>query len=882
MPLSVGTKLGPYEIVAPLGAGGMGKVYRARDSRLGRDVAIKALPAEFARDPERLSRFEREARLLASLSHPNIAGIHGLEEVSGHRYLVLEFVEGETLAERLARGPLPLDEAIEVCRQIAAGVEAAHENGVVHRDLKPGNVMLTASGAAKVLDFGLAKGGAASASSSNLPLSASPTMTYAATSAGVILGTAAYMSPEQARGRAEDRRTDVWSFGCVLYECLTGRQAYEGETVSDLIAHILEREPDWSALAPTAPPRVIELLRRCLTKDATLRLRDIGEARILLGAPGAVAGTAAVDARASGRTARRWIVPAITAVLAVAATTAVLLALRPSYPAGPLRRFRVPVDGFTTTFFTPLAFTRDGLQIAYEANDRIWVRRMDQLDGLEVPGSKGGRAPFWSWDQKTLGFAANKKLWTYAPGAEQSKAICDIPESGEIVGGAWGQGARIVLAVWRGGLYEVPAAGGDVRSIIPPDTSVVDYHGPGFLPDGRTLVLFVHDKHDHGAVAVLEGSPARLKRVFEDRARQPAGGVSYSPTGHLLITREVSAYRSATWAVPFSAAQRKVTGPAFLVADGAAFASVASDGVLAAAEDEPPARGQLVWLRRDGSGAEAIGEPEQGLVMPVLSPDGGRVAYVAVQDGNADVWVQDLVRGTRTRLTSSPAWEGYPVWSPDRTRIYYSSVQGVGSDRIVAVASDGSGSPDTVSRGLQLSPSPDGKSLACTVDRRGNADLWTVRLDRGNTAQPFLETSSNEEAPSISPDGRWIAYTSDESGRNEIYVRRYPEGDARAQVSVGGGNWPRWTRRGDAIYYVNRDTVTIVSVGPGPRPVLGLPRALFTSPARDLALSAREYAGFPLDAHPDGARFIGVRRTASPAIRAMIFVENWLEEFRKR
>ncbi|MFN8176806.1 MAG: protein kinase [bacterium] len=876
MPLVPGTRLGPYEIVAPLGAGGMGEVYRARDTRLGRDVAIKALPDLFAQDPERLARFEREARLLASLSHPNIAGIHGLEVVEGHRYLALEFVEGETLAARLARGALPIEEAIDVCRQIAAGVEAAHESGVVHRDLKPGNVMLTPSGAVKVLDFGLAKSGVAGASSAGAALSASPTLTHAATGAGVILGTAAYMSPEQARGKVVDRRTDVWSFGCVLYECVTGRQAYEAETVSDVIARILEREPDWSALPPTTPPRVVELLRRCLTKDATLRLRDIGEARVALAEPGAVAG-AADGARARGRTRRRWITPALAAALAVAVTASAWVVFRSAHPHGPVRRFRVPVEGLTTTFFTPLALTHDGSRIAYEAKDRVWIRRLDQIDALEVPDSKGGRAPFWSWDQNTLGFAANKKLWTFAPGASQCTAICDIPESGEILGAAWSPDARIVLAVWRGGIYEVSATGGDVRSVLAPDSSTVDFHGPSYLPDGRTLLVFVHDKGNRSAVATLEGSPPRLERVFED-AR--AGTASYSPTGHLLVTREESRYRSRTWAVPFSAAQRKVTGPAFTVLDGAEYACSASNGLLVAAEDEPPPPGQLVWVRR-GGGEESIGEPQPGLSTPALSPDGGRVAY-AVQDANADIWVQDLARGTRTRLTSSPEWEGNPAWSPDGSRIYYCAVQSVGTDRIVAIASDGSGSPDTLCRGLQASPSPDGKTLVCTVDRRGNADLWIVRLDRANASQPFLDTPSNEAGGTISPDGRWIAYTSDESGRNEIYIRRYPEGDERAQVSVGGGNWPRWSRRGDAIYYANRDSVSTVSVGAGPRPVLGLPRALFASRAQDLELSARDYAGFPLDPHPDGIRFIGVRRTASPATRTMIFVENWFEDFRKR
>jgi hypothetical protein len=878
MPLTPGTRLGPFEIVAPLGAGGMGEVYRARDTRLGRDVAVKALPAAFAQDPERLARFEREAKLLASLSHPNIAGIHGLEEVAGARYLVLEFVDGETLAQRLARGALPIGEAIDVCRQIAAGVEAAHENGVVHRDLKPGNVMLTPSGAVKVLDFGLAKSGAANGSATNVDLSASPTMTYAATSAGVILGTAAYMSPEQARGKAVDRRTDVWSFGCVLFECLTGRQTFEGETVSDMIARILEREPDWGALPPAVTSRVVELLRRCLTKDVTLRLRDIGEARIALGAPGASA-VEATGARADARASRRWIAPAISALLAIIATAAAILALRPEPAPGTVRRFRVPVEGLSTTFYSPLALSRDGRQIAYEAKGRLWIRRLDQLEAIEVPGSRGGRVPFWSWDQKALGFAADSKLWTYELGAEKCKAICDIPESGEIIGGAWGPDARIVLAVWRGALYDVPAAGGDVHTVLTLDSTTVDFHGPTYLPDGRTLLVLVHDKRGMSSVGLVDGSPPRLVRVYDEAA---AGTVSYSPTGHLLFTREEGLYRSRTWAVPFSAANRKVTGPAFMVLDGAEFASVSNDGLLAAAEELPPPEGQLVWMRRTGGGEGTIGEPQQGLSAPALSPDGGRVAYVAVQNENAEIWVQDLARGTRSRLTSSAMTEGNPAWSPDGSHIYYGTSEGVGKDYVMSVPSDGSGAPDTIARGFQATPSPDGRSLVVTVDRRGNSDLWMVRMEGGRAAQEFLATSNNEKEPSISPDGHWIAYTSDESGNNEIYIRRYPEGDARAQVSIGGGAWPRWTRRGDAIYYVNRDTVTTVSVTPGPRPELGLPHALFASPAQELQLSSRSRAGFPLDADRDGARFICVRRTASPAVRSIVFVENWQEEFRKR
>ena len=854
----------------------MGEVYRARDTRLGRDVAIKALPAAFAQDPERLARFEREAKLLASLNHPNVAGIHGVEEAGGTRYLVLEFVDGETLEAALKRGPLPLAEVLDVARQVAAGVEAAHEAGVVHRDLKPGNIMLTASGGVKVLDFGLAKGGVArTASSSDPQLSASPTMTYAATQAGMILGTAAYMSPEQARGRAVDRRTDVWSFGCVLYECLAGRQAFEGETVSDLIARILEREPDWSAIPPATPPRVVELLRRCLTKDTSLRLRDIGEARIALGAPRLDSGPAGTPVRAAPRF-RNWMISTIVAAVAVAATVAAMLAIRPS-PARPLRRFRVSPPGLTHKFFAPLALTRDGQSLAYEADGRIWIRRLDRAEAVEVPGSIAGHSPFWSWDESTLCFTADRKLWAFATGGDQPREVCAIPESGELVGGAWSADGRIVLAVWRSGLYEVPAGGGTARPSLPIDSSTVDFHGPTFLPDGRTLLLCVHDRGERSAAAIVEGNPPRLRRVYE---ASDWGVVSYSRTGHLLGTAETGTTKEI-WAVPFSADSKRTTGPAFRVLAGATLANTSSDGLLVAHVDAPSSMGQLVSRSRDGR-EQTLGEPQKGLSSPSLSPDGGRVAYAAEQDGSSDIWVQDLVRGTKTRITSSPAQEEHPTWSPDGTRLFYATDEGVGRVSIVSIASDGSGSADTLSHGFQPAVSPDGRTLVYTVDVKGNDNLWALPLSAGSTAKPFLATPAHEDAPAFSPDGRWLAYVSDESGRNEIYIRRFPEGDGRAQVSVNGGTWARWTRTGDGICYTKSDTLMLVPVRFGPRLMLGVPRPLFATPAPDFDLSATIMRGIPFDAYPDGARFIAVRRLGPSEPPSLLFVENWFEEFRRR
>jgi WD40 repeat protein len=411
---------------------------------------------------------------------------------------------------------------------------------------------------------------------------------------------------------------------------------------------------------------------------------------------------------------------------------------------------------------------------------------------------------------------------------------------------------------------------------LPIDSSTVDFHGPTVLPDGRTLMLYVHDKGERSGVAIVEGSPPHLKRVY-DAPRWAS--VSYSRTGHLLGTAGDT--RLEIWAVPFSASSRKVTGPAFRVVSGAAFASTSSDGLLAAFVDSPLPMGQLVWHRRYG-GEEIIGEPRQGLSGPSLSPDGERVAYAAEQDDNSDIWVQDLARGTRTRLTSSPAREEQPSWSPDGTRLFYASDEGVAHAHIVVTASDGSGSPDTLAQGRQPVVSPDGRNLVYTVDHKGSGDLWMLALDGKSAAKPFLATPADEQAASFSPDGRWLAYVSNESGSREIYIRRFPEGDARAQVSVNGGTWPRWTRRGDGIYYVMHDSLLLVPVGTGPRPTLGLPRPLFTTSDSELELSASVMGGAPADAHPDGVRFIAVRQVGPPAPPSLLFVENWFEEFRKR
>jgi serine/threonine protein kinase len=507
MLLTPGTRLGPYEIVAPLGAGGMGEVYRATDPRLGRDVAIKALPPEFSRDPDRLARFEREARLLASLSHTNIAGIHGIEEVDGTRYLVLEFVPGETLATRLTRGPLPPDDAIEIAKQIAAGVEAAHESGVVHRDLKPGNVMLTPSGAVKVLDFGLAKSGVGEPGDSNPNLSASPTMTHR-DAGGVILGTAAY-GPEQARGRVVDKRTDIWSFGCVFYEYFAGRQT-EGETAPDLVARILQTEPDWRALPTATPAHVRALLARCLQKDVRVRLRDIGDARIALESPPEPEPRVTTPSRPRG--ASRWMMFGAGLAVAVLIVAATLRFGHPRQP-GPVRKFDMLAKDMVVQFPVAPRLSPDGTRFAYASKHQIWVRDLSQLAPHPVAEVAEAAAINWSPDSRELVFGDQRKLWRVPVEGGPPTAICEVPGTGSVLGATWNTSGVIAFAVYRGSILQVAASGGSSTTLVDVDPATqIDFHCPTWLPNGELMYI------SHFAEPADTSDSGRTGSLFDGQA----------------------------------------------------------------------------------------------------------------------------------------------------------------------------------------------------------------------------------------------------------------------------------------------------------------------------------------------------------------------------
>ena len=897
MALTNGTKLGFYEIVAPLGAGGTGEVYRAKDVRLGRDVAIKALPDAFGQDPERLARFDREARLLASLNHPNVAGIHGVEEVEGHRYLVLEFVAGETLAARLARGALPVDEALEVCRQVASGVEAAHEAGVVHRDLKPGNVMLGSDGSVKVLDFGLAKSGSPDRSGSDTSLSASPPMTAAATSAGVILGTAAYMSPEQARGRAVDKRSDIWSFGCVLFESLTACRAFQGETVSDTIAAILKTEADLGALPGGTPARVRELLARCLCKDPRERLRDIGEARVLLGSirAGGEAESAAAAAPTPGRGLPSWLVAGgALALAALAVVVALLLVQRPA--PGPLRKLDLVADGVSVGLFTRPQLSPDGAKIAYIAKGQLWVRDLDQLDPHPVANVEGSSPMCWSLDSRELAFDDRKKLWKVAASGGTPVSLCDIPGTGKTIGLAWSARGIVALSVWRGGIYTVPAAGGSPSLLIDIDPrQVVDFHDPSWLANGD-LMYAVHwaglGDSAHSQHLGLE--------VFADGRRIPIAmsGEVADPTvtgsGKLLYGRRDA--NAGIWALGYDERQRRTTGEPRLVAAGATSVSASNDGSLlyVKRDDTPPAI-ELVWVDRSGKVLGPTGPAYPGLTGAELSPDRRHVAFATLQAGKDVVWVRNLVRGIDTRITFSNTDDINPHWLGPNSLSYveFDSTDYMHGS-ILAANADGSGggrvlAPATGSGMQGAFIAPDGKIALRVIDERGHDRLrLSPVLPDGSLGppSPFAHFTPEPDVSdmgvgasgvALAPSGRLVAYTTSDE-QPQVFLTRFPSGEGQWQVSMEGGRRPRWMATSGALYYLagsgpTQRWLVEVTIDSSQDPPVRRSTRLFEFDASESRTPAR----ISYNVGADGQRFLVSREVpgTSSGTAHMVLVQNW-------
>lgn len=854
MPLAAGDRLGPYEIVAPLGAGGMGEVYRARDSRLQREVALKVLPAAFAQDPERIARFEREAKLLASLNHPRIGALYGLEESEGRRVLVLELVAGESLAERLRRGALPLEDALAIACQVASALEAAHESGVVHRDLKPGNVMLRPDDTIKVLDFGLAKGGATDSTSSDPKLSASPTMTYAATEAGVILGTAAYMSPEQARGRAVDRRSDIWSFGCLLYELLTGRQAFAGETVSDTIAAILKSEPDSSALPPGTPRRVSDLLRRCLRKDPASRLRDAGDARIEL--EEVIATPEAVDAAPVTAPGRRS-PPAALATLGAVTVLALALALWALWRgagasgAAPIR-FAIQAPSGITATNSPEAFAiaPDGGSIAFVATDStgtnsVWLRKLEALVPERVPGTENAIGVFWSPDGRQLAIFADGKLKKLTLAGGVVRVLCDAPDPR---GGAWGRAGTIVFSPnARGPLRAVNADGSEVVDAAVPDSAKGEdnFRYPAFLPDGKHF-LCVAMPHPNGQYSVWLGQLGSKERRFVTKS---GAAPVWAGSGHLLTVID-----DRLVAVGFDPARGALKGkpvdlgdaPLLLAHDGCYAVSASRDGKLLFCTGSL-ANTELAWLDRSGRRIGSVPLPAGRWETFALSLDGTRVAVGRrLSASETNLWVVDAATGQGGPIGPMSA-QATLAWSPDGRSVgYQQDVDG----RAEIFLRPADGGPERrlmpTSRSYQniWAWSPDGKSILYVQPNHGtNWDVMLAPVDGSHAPEALVASPANEFGAGFSPDEHWLLYASDESGRGEVYVRSYPEPGVRRQITttgfntVGTASMLDWSADGREVLAGSTEILSY-PIQPGPTLGIGSPRRLFSLPSAAICIWA--------------------------------------------
>jgi Tol biopolymer transport system component len=831
--METGKTLFHYRLIEKIGEGGMGVVWKAVDTTLDREVAIKVLPEGFADDPERVARFEREAKLLASLHHPNIASIFGMHEANGVRFLAMELVAGEDLSQRIERGPLPLDDALEIARQIAEALEAAHDNGVVHRDLKPANVKISPDGKVKVLDLGLAKAWSPDpASSSSASPEHSPTLTSAGTRAGMILGTAAYMSPEQARGHAVDRRADIWALGCVLYEMLTGRQIFEGETTSDTLAAVLRAEIDLDGLPAGTPAEIRRLLIRCLDRDPRRRLRDAGELRVAAeywtsgsdSAPGAEAvAVAAPDAQPDKR--RLGLIWLLLPVALISGLILGAVFLDGGATTHQVVRVSVlPPEGaelFNTSRQPgPVTLSPDGKRLTFVARDAerkvlLWIRELDSDEAVPLPGTEDASYPFWSPDSRSVGFFADGKMKRVDADGGTLLTLCDATFG---KGGSWSSDGRILFAPsYNTGIHVVSAEGGEPTAvtILDPESNANSHRFPELLPDEEHFLFLARVSRSREApdnvvmIGSLNGSEPR------ELVRSPVQATFAA--GHLLYLRE-----RILVARPFDAQRLDFTGEPFVIAEGVQTIAGAARGVFSAGDSGTLVYQQggsdsisrLAWFDREGRIAGNLGDPGTAYTLSI-SPDGSRVAAAIETGSKQDIWVVDTERGTRRRVTFDPGESLDPIWYPDSRRIAYRT-RDQGVLDIYAKAADGSGDSKllltTELDKIPTSISPDGRHLAFSTTPEETAfDIWMLPLEDGGEPFPFIATPSREEWARFSPDGRWVAYQSNETGREEIYITSFPVQDRRVQVSIDGGQYPRWGTDGKELFFMALDDSVMVA-----------------------------------------------------------------------